>query len=82
MLNTRPLRPPADDSPSGIAQAVDSDTEALCMPCIDDDDIVDPKHALFGSPIVGVEHAVMDEHGAGARDAQPLPAPKGVTAAA
>ena len=67
-----------------------NDDELLCRPCapllqdetLDDDDPVDPKHALFGDPSVGVEQVVLDADGPGAREAQPLPTPKGMTPAA
>ena len=86
MMHSGPIRPPATSSPSPGAQASDSDfDQAICRPCSQeemDDDPVNPKHALFGDPIVGVENVILDENGVGARGAQPLPAPKGMTAAA
>ena len=84
-MHPGPIRPPATDS--DIAQAVDSNgEEAICQPCSEEDlfedDPVDPKHAMFGDPIISVESTILDEHGQGARDAQPLPTPKGMTPAA
>ena len=37
--------------------------------------------AMLDDPIVGVEHVLFDEHGAGARKPNPLPVPKPMSAA-
>ena len=67
MLHRGPIRPPVAVPSSWLAQAADGDVD-LYMPCVEDellDDPVDPKHAVFGDPIVGVENVVSDEHGPG-----------------
>ena len=47
-----------------------------------DDEEVDPKLAVLGEPIVGVERVVYDEEtGPGALPAKPLPTPKTMTVA-
>ena len=48
-----------------------------------DDDEADPKMAMVGEPIVGLERVVYDEStGPGALAARPLPSPKSMSAAA
>ena len=47
-----------------------------------EDEAVNPKHALFGEPIIGNEGVLWDEKGPGAIPAIPMPSPKGMTPAA
>ena len=47
----------------------------------DDEELIDQRHALFKDPIIGVKDVISDEHGAGARPAEPLPVPKEMSAA-
>ena len=46
-----------------------------------EDEEVGPKKALFNDPITGTDVVLLDEHGPGALEAQPLPSPPTMTAA-
>ena len=45
----------------------------------EEEEIVNPIHAMFGEPIIGVEQIVWDENGPGAKSPSSLPKPKGMT---
>ena len=47
----------------------------------DEEERVDQKQAMFNDPIIGHEAVVLDEHGPGARAAEPLPTPREMSAA-
>ena len=61
----------------GGARGGQDDQEVL-----EDDDPVDESHAVFGEPIIGYGDTLFDAHGPGAKVAEALPAPKGMTEAA
>ena len=59
---------------SGAEGAADGEAEHVF-----EDDPVNPKHALFGSPIVGTKIITHDSNGPEAMKPKLLPTPKGMT---
>ena len=68
-----PVRPPSSSHEAGEGMHHQNAEE--------EEPEVDLKDALLDDPIVGVEAVTWDEHGAGARQARPLPTPKAMSKA-